>query len=345
MKIKSILRILYRFYRKIAYAKEQDPIVHRKITLYKKKVNLINSLGSLNPDKIFYVIQRSPGRGMFSNVTFVVNHIKVAKDYGFIPIVDMQNFTTLYNEKNKICKTENAWEYYFEQTSNYSLEEVYKSKNVILIEDIFYKTAGFFYSVNESEELKKIFDKYIVLNKSKLKLASYLKKKLFQNKKILGVHFRGTGYKLGRQPHPATIKQMKNKIKKIISTDKYEKIFLVTEDLYNFNGIINEFQNKVIYLKNSIREKDSNTAFDTYPRTRHRYKLGRDILIETCLLSHCDGYLDIRNNVREAAHAFNLNPNQKRYFIDNGFNDSLPIITKYIWYIKSFLPKKLGGFD
>ena len=340
--MKSFLKKLYR---KIAFPKEQEPIVDRSIEFNKIQVNLIRSKGELNKDKIFYVIQRNPGKGFFSNVAFVTNHIKVALDNGFIPIVDMENFVTWYNEKNKILKTNNAWEYYFEQISNFSLKDVYNSKNIILTNRNFYRSSGFLDSINEDKELKNVFQKYILIKKNKLKVIHYLKKKLFEKKKILGVHFRGTGYKIGRQPHPATIKQMVNRINKILSKENYDKIFLVTEDLNNFKAIIAEFKDKVIYLNNSVRENNSNTAFDTYPRLNHRYKLGRDILIEACLLSYCDGYLDIRNNVREAAIAFNLNPNQKRYFIDNGHNSAYPVIGKYIWYIKSFLPKMLGGFD
>ena len=337
--------MLKKLYRKIAFPKEQEPIVDRSIDFNKIQVNLIRSKGELNKDKIFYVIQRNPGKGFFSNVAFVTNHIKVALDNGFIPIVDMENFVTWYNEKNKILKTNNAWEYYFEQISNFSLKDVYNSKNIILTNRNFYRSSGFLDSINEDKELKNIFQKYILIKKNKLKVIHYLRKKLFEKKKILGVHFRGTGYKIGRQPHPATIKQMINRLNKILSKENYDKIFLVTEDLNNFKAILAEFKNKVIYLNNSVRENNSNTAFDTYPRLNHRYKLGRDILIEACLLSYCDGYLDIRNNVREAAIAFNLNPDQKRYFIDNGHNSAYPVIGKYIWYIKSFLPKMLGGFD
>ena len=39
--------------------------------------------------------------------------------------------------------------------------------------------------------------------------------------------------------------------------------------------------------------------FGTHPRTLHRYKLGRDILKETFLLSYCDGYFDIETNPTE----------------------------------------------
>ena len=49
-----------------------------------------------------------------------------------IPVVDMKNFSTKYNELNKIKNTFNSWNYYFEPISKYSLEEVYESKSVII---------------------------------------------------------------------------------------------------------------------------------------------------------------------------------------------------------------------
>ena len=45
---------------------------------------------------------------------------------------------------------------------------------------------------------------------------------------------------------------MKNKIYKIIKTDKYDKIFLVTEDVKHFEAL-KEFKDNLIYLKNSFR--------------------------------------------------------------------------------------------
>ena len=61
----------------------------------------IKSFGTKNKNKIFYVINRTPGGGMFSNLNFVVHHLFIAEKFKFIPIIDMENFPTLYNEK--IC--------------------------------------------------------------------------------------------------------------------------------------------------------------------------------------------------------------------------------------------------
>ena len=111
--------------------------VKNRINL-KEPETIFKSFGELNEDKIFYVIKRSPGTGLFSNVTFVLNHLRICKKNKFIPIIDMENFKTIYNEKKKIKNTYNAWEYYFSKLNNFSLEEVYKSKNVLITSDNFF---------------------------------------------------------------------------------------------------------------------------------------------------------------------------------------------------------------
>ena len=115
---------------------------------------IFKSFGDLNKDKIFYVIKRSPGTGLFSNVTFVLNHLRICKKNNFIPIVDMDNFKTIYNEDKKIKNTNNAWEYYFEKLNNFPLKEVYQSQNVFITSDKFFHF--FSYSMYQDFELTKI---------------------------------------------------------------------------------------------------------------------------------------------------------------------------------------------
>ena len=130
-----------------------------------------------NKNKVFYVIRRSPGAGMFSNVNYVINHLKVCDQYNFIPVVDMENFTTIYNERGKINNTYNAWEYYFEKLNKYSLSEVYNSQNVIL-------TSQFYQNNMETDIYKKDYFKYlknIKIKKKFYKKANNFFKKIFSN--------------------------------------------------------------------------------------------------------------------------------------------------------------------
>ena len=330
---------------KIIYKPDYEPIIplKRNSDLQKRNLGLIIG-GKLNPDKVFYIIKRHPGFGIFSNLAFVVNHIQVAKRMKFIPIVDMKNFPSAYSENKKIFGTMNSWEYYFEQLTDYSLDEVYKSKNVIMTDNHFYRDEEFNVEITSSTNLIKILNEQIKVKKTKLKTINYLRNKLFSGKKILGVHHRGTSYKI--TDYPITTNQMINIINEILEKENYDKIFYVTEDSMNFRAVRDYFKDKIICLENSQKGKTDLEVFNKYPRTLHRYKLGRDLLYEVFLLSYCDGFFDIETNPREVAYALNLNPNQKRYTFDNGHNKKWKYF-KWLnlkWHIKKVMPEKFGGF-
>ena len=301
---------------------------------------MFKSFGNLNEDKIFYVIKRSPGTGLFSNVTFVLNHLKICKKNNFIPVVDMENFKTIYNENKKIYDTGNAWEYYFEKLNDFSLDEVYKSKNVLLTSDKFFHF--FTYNMDLDSEITEILQEQVKIKKVLFKSFKRISN-IFKDQKILGIHFRGTSYKRSPgHPLPATKKQMFEITKNLIRDKKIDKIFLVTEEQNYLDFFCNKFPDKLIYIKCCYRS-DKNDAFEIYPRDRHRYKLGREALLETLLLSKCDYFVYLCSNVSSAAISFNLNHEQKRIEIKNGMNSKNIIISQFLWYLKTFLPKKLGG--
>jgi len=295
----------------------------------------INSFGEMNKDKIFYVIQRSPGAGLFSNLIFILNHLNIAQKHGFIPFIDMENFSTIYNEKNKIFNTKNAWEYYFEPVSKFSKKDVYKSKKVIITHNKFYK----FFSHN-LHEFNTIFKKYIKIKKIYNTKANIFIKKNFLNKKILAVHYRGTSYKTSAgHPYPTTFKQITKKIDRLIYKKNYQKIFLCTEDLNMFNKLKKKYDNNICYY-NSFRSKKDD-AFIKYPRKNHRYLLGEEILIESFIISKCHGFIFVDSNVSNFVKFISK---IRLYRINNGFNSLNEYSAKWLWYIKFILPSFIGGF-
>ena len=330
----------------------QNPKALIKTESKKKDFKIINSInsiklkvynfGNLNPDKIFYVIKRSPGAGLFSNVAFVLNHLIIAYKNNYLPFVDMERNPTIYNEKIKINKTFNAWEYYFENLNKHTPDEIYKSRNVIITENVFDKT--FEKWISKNPEIVKILNKKIKFKKNIYFLFNFFKRKLFDKKKILGVHFRGTSYKSSPgHPLPATKKQMFNMVNYIFSKEKIDKIFLSTEEKNYLKFFLKKFPGKVIFFSSSYRS-NKNDAFDIYPRNKHRYKLGREILLETLLLSCSNYFLYTTSNVSEFALSLQLNKRQIRYKIDNGTNSMSKFKSSWYWYVKSVLPEKLGGF-
>ena len=164
--------------------------------------------------------------------------------------------------------------------------------------------------------------------------------------KTLGVHFRGTSYKQspGHPLIPATPKQMIKLVKNILKKDDIDKIFIATEEKNYLKIFKKEFPEKLIFIEGSYRS-DKNDAFEIYPRLNHRYKLGREVLIETILLSHCDCFIYLNSNVSSASIAFNFNSKQNRYIIDNGMNSKNIFFAMFYWYFKKILPKKFGGIN
>jgi hypothetical protein len=300
----------------------------------------IACFGNLHPDKIFYVIRRYPGAGLFSNFSYVLNHLKIADELGYIPFVDMENFPSWYNEKEKIEDTFNSWEYYFEQVSSYKIDEIYKSKNVIITSKIFYD--DFEKLIFKKKSLKNIFDKYINIKRVFIKESKKFIAKNFQGKKILGVYLRDGEYRnTPNHSLPPTKKQIINNVKKIFENGKYEKIFLCSKEKNHIKIFEKYFKDRYI-VYDSFRSEDD--CFAVYPRKNHRYLLGAEILTETLILSQLDGLIFSLSNVSSAAIFFNLNPGQKKNIIDNGYNHHNRTIALFYWYIKNILPEKFGGF-
>ena len=154
-----------KYLKKILYKNEYSSIVPINDNFKKRKISEIIG-GKLNPDKVFYIIRRYPGTGLLSNLAYVINHIQIANRMGFIPIVDMKNYPSVYNENDKIFGTLNSWEYYFEQLTDYSLDEVYQSKNIIITDNKFYRDEEFKNKITTSDNLVTLLKKKILGNSS-----------------------------------------------------------------------------------------------------------------------------------------------------------------------------------
>ena len=325
-----------RFSRKYFTHNRPEPLIR----LFPKKISFeykLSSFGNKNKNLIFYVIKRDVGSGFFSNLFFILNHIRIAQKFNFIPVIDMKNFKTIYNDKSKKYKNKNFWEVYFKKITKYELKDVYKSNNVIFSSNFLPSDTLFEWSKNN---LKKIYKKYIKINPIFLLKKNNFVKKNFKQK-ILGVHFRGTSYKIARshsfQPN---LKIMIDLINSLVKKNNYKQIFVITEEQAYLDGLKKEFKNKLIFYESYRSYKDD--AFKNYPRKDHRYKLGEETLIETLILSECDGLISNTTNIEKAAR-FISQKKQMIHEIYLGTNSRNKFIARWLWYLKSFLPKYLGG--
>ena len=93
-------------------------------------INIINrNRRYQNSDNKFLVINVGMNWGLCACLTHIANHVRYAKENGFIPVIDMMIYHNQYLYDNEIGKL-NAWDKFFFQPSNYDIEMVMKSKNV-----------------------------------------------------------------------------------------------------------------------------------------------------------------------------------------------------------------------
>jgi hypothetical protein len=307
--------------------------------LKEKNLNLF-SFGKKNKNKIFYIIRRSARTDIFSNVSFVLNHLQICYQFNFIPIVDMKNFTTCYNEEKKILNNPNSWGYYFQKLNKYSLEEVYKSKSVILSPNIFNQNMILDMTNQKiNKYFKKIKIKKYFINKSN----SFYNKYVSYKDKILGVQLRGSTYKIASgHAFPATPKLMIENIDKLIKKFKYNKIFLVTEEQNYLKLFKEKYGDKCIFY-NSYRMNDID-SFKIYPRKIHRFKLGEESLIEAIILSKCHGLTYIKSNLIYAAMLLSkIRQNYHEIFL--GLNSRNKFAARWLWYLKVYAPLIFGKLN
>ena len=332
--------LIKKFIKKTLLVEDAMPLFQKNNIKLNKGVQFnLYQFNKQNKNKIIYIIKRSPGAGLFSNVIYVLNHLEIADKNGFYPIVDMKNFTTIYNEKLKISDTYNAWEYYFDNVSKLKLNEAYKSKNVIITNDKFFKN---FSNIVANKKFRKLGKKYFKIKKKFIEEANkFCKEKL--KDKTLAIHYRGTSYKTSaNHPFPSTHSQTIKYTKYLLKKYKYKKIFLCTEDLGFFKEMHNSFK-KNLYFINTYRSK-KNDAFKIFPRKNHRYNLGKEILLEALIISKCEGFLHTKTNVSEFVKFLDEKNKIKYFTLYNGFNTSNEYLAPYMWHYKNLAPKFLGGF-
>jgi hypothetical protein len=264
----------------------------------KKLIGAKKSFGNENPDKTFFVIRlNNPNLGLFAIHNCVLGYLRISDINGYIPVVDLKNYKNGYLENEEIGLI-NAWEYYFEQTSNFSLDEVYRSKNVIFSSGISPREA----SPPIMHNLLKFQRKshyYLNLAKKHLKIKNNIQQiidrechKLINGKKIIGVVSRGSDM-LNLKGHAIQldVETLIVKTKQKLMDWNCDYVFLATEEERIVEIFRKHFDMRLI-INESFRVKN----FDKYiplvyissHRENDKYHKGLEYLTTVVILSRCN---------------------------------------------------------
>jgi hypothetical protein len=259
--------------------------------------------GKNNNDKVFCIIDFPSDwlkmSGFCATFTVFLNTLFFCRRFNFIPIVKGWDTCPYYD--GFVNNTYNVFEYYFKQISSIDIHEVKTSLNYVVAShntatDIYFEFGvDNIYNPTESyiSTMGDIFREYIHLNEV---TKSTMEKEMgivFKGRKTLGVHFRGSDYKINTNMHPISLEydDYVLKIKNIINKYGFEQIFLATDDL-DFVLRIKSCYQKIVLYDDVVRTKDDiGVHFSKIKRHNHKYLLGYEVIRDAYTLANCDGLL------------------------------------------------------
>lgn len=275
----------------------------------------------------YYVIIRSEGgAGFFSNYFWVMGHVAFAEKMGYIPVVDMENYPTLYSEEEPVDGTNNAWNYYFENIGNVGLDEVYASGRYIMGKDKYLTKYAEKYSMfpyrYPSERMIAYYAPIIKKNlRIKQSLVNEYKREWIEktsgSNNILGIHIRGTDMKnnLGH-PMPAPVSEYIRRTHEMLEKHPdISRIFLATDENEIKEAYEQEFEGSAatLFMNEAFRVWDDGHVKKTglhemkldNPRSHHKYLLGKEVLRDAWFLSRCQYLLCGHSNITNVAILWN----------------------------------------
>lgn len=259
------------------------------------------SFGRTNPDKLFYVIRDPKERaGLFSVHNYVVHCLKKCEEINAIPIIDMQHYPNEVIADDRYVGKRNMWEYFFRQTYDYTLEEIYKSKNVIMGSSADPASLGEIYDPKEIFASHFLLEKYVLLNDDMMDKCQQTFIDFHMDEgKTLAVICRGTDY-IGTRPEGHSIMPSVDQIIATIN-EKWEewgafsRIYLATEDEAIFQTLKNVYGDRIVSYQQMRFQETGDRVLSQIIKDKKeenfKHKLSEEYFISIWLVSQCNALI------------------------------------------------------
>jgi hypothetical protein len=245
-------------------------------------------------------------RGLFSKFFTILSGIEYCINTG-------NNFYITWVNELYSNYSENIFNKYFHQKTNETdrFDEEYQS-----ITPYGQKFSVDIKNCKQNKiQLHNVFESYSeVIKTSGLLDSDFIRSietNYFQDKKVLGVHKRGTDHSV----HGEILSDefFFEKIETEINENQYEKIFLITDDLDSYKNFSEKYGSKLI-TTDSI--KSCGGLGVHFSKQDNREKLAQDVIIDSILLSQTNKKIVTQSNVSYFSILYNLNYDNYE-FIDN----------------------------
>jgi hypothetical protein len=310
---------LYGLYLKLSQKKVDQSLIGEKL-----------KFGEKNSDKTFLIIKiNNSGLGLMAIYNCVLGYLRVAQNNGFIPVIDLKNYKNGYLEKDELGKV-NAWEYYFEQPTRFSLDEVYQSANVIMATGLSPREASpiplnYYYLTNPKVRANKYYSIIRESIKIKPEISEIIDenyKKLLEGKRVIGVVNRGSDMinAKGHQIQP-DIQEVINKTKEMLLKWNCQYVFLATEEVRTLEIFKQAFGDQLLFNKSErVKTYEKGIPFTdvTFGRENEKFKKGLEYLTTVVLLSKCNCLIGSLVGATAGALGLNMGSYENTHIFDLG---------------------------
>lgn len=261
----------------------------------------------------------------------------------YIPVIDLsKTYLPLIQTEDR---KENPWEYYYEQpVKQYTLEEVYQSRHVIIMADSVFKVKmpvwNKMFPTNESDlrHWNQIISSYVRLNSELERRVEAEQKKIFKkDNKILGVGIRA-GLRAGsmrneslynNHPKRPSCEELMDIIEEKMQEWHCDCIFLSCDDREYLNKFIARFGDRACYIKRKLRHYFENDK--PVPRDKLRVEFAgttdeermKEYIVEVYLLAQCHCLYSCKGGGATFAYFLNGGKYEKIEVYDKGMYTGL----------------------
>lgn len=257
---------------------------------------------------ITYGVYNEETCGFWGMVNTTLKNLAFADFFNLTPVIEWRG--GMYSENIPVHGSTNVWEYYFRPVSSINYQTV--SDSAFVCPALFADTQILDFWVEEdsgSEEdeiklLSDIYAKYIVLNSELEQVLKHDMEKIFCGKRTMGCHARGSdgNWKLYGHPLPISAEEYLETAYQCFVQEKYEQIFLATEDPRLLEKFIDKFGDALIYYKDVLRTTESPMALAAESKEEmYHYRMGYEVIRDAYTLAECESLIGGIYNVPLAA--------------------------------------------
>lgn len=296
--------------------------------------NCINNLNTINMREnnvTYYVISlKNPRVGIIGYIVYILPHIAYSVAKGYIPVIDMKNYPSIYQEKD-----ENAWETFFEQPMNKHLEDIKNGRVIYCPNSLWYRWGPSSCPMMKDDELKmwgRLFQQYVRYNEKTEKYLGSERVVVSAPTKTLGALYRGTDYTKGQafgHPIQPSMKSFADKVEELMLKHGYEFVYLASEEKAIVDYVNQRLPGKVLTNKRVYYDEAKNVDYTNYnvdhiglsgavfERDNNKYLIGIEYISSMNLVACCDSFVAgacggttgvlVMNNLKfRNKHIFNL---------------------------------------